>query len=142
MGYRSLVSYTIRFVDDFKDGTTDNRCKESFYTFLAEVKSKIPALSAWDKEESINKWLVIDEGKLQFNFYTPHGVKWYPDYEEVKMHEALWELAREFHNDNECIAGKFVIMGENTDDINEREFGDVDYDWLNISRQIICDWAD
>lgn len=137
MGYRSLVAYTIRFVGDH-----DEKNKQSFFTFLAEVKSKIPALSAWDKEESINKWLVIDEQKMQFNFHTPHDIKWYPDYPAVHAHEQLWELAREFGEDNDCIAGKFVILGENTDDINEREFGDADYDWLNISRQIICDWVD
>ena len=137
MGYRSLVAYTIRFVGD-----DDKKSEQSFHTFLAEAKSKIPALSAWDKEESINKWLVIDEQKMQFNFHTPHDIKWYPDYPAVRAHEQLWELAREFHEDNECIAGKFVIMGEETDDITERVLGDADYDWVNISRQIICDWVD
>lgn len=136
MGYRSLVAYTIRFVGD-----DDKRSEQSFHTFLCEAKEKIPALWA-GKEDSINEWLTIDMTKLRFNFHTPHDIKWYPDYDEVKAHERLWELAREFGEDNDCIAGKFVIMGEETDDITERVLGDADYDWVNISRQIICDWVD
>lgn len=135
MGYRSLVAYTIRFV-----GNDDKKSEQSFNTFLAEAKSKIPAL--WIEDEDwINKWLTIDMTKLQFNFHTPHDIKWYPDYADVKAHHELWELAREFHEDNETIVGQYIEIGENTDDITKKEFGDLEEDYISLSRKISCDWV-
>lgn len=136
MGYRSLVAYTIRFVGD-----DDKRSEQSFSTFLTEAKSKIPALWA-GKEGSINEWLEIDMVKWQFNFHTPYDIKWYPDYDEVKAHMALWDLAREFYEDNKCIVGQYIETGENDDDITKKEFGDVEEDYISLRRQIICDWVD
>ena len=136
MGYRSLVAYTIRFV-----GNDDKKSEQSFNTFLAEAKSKIPAL--WIEDEDwINKWLTIDMTKLQFNFHTPHDIKWYPDYADVKAHHELWDLAREFHEDNECIVGQYIEIGENADDITKKEFGDLEEDYISLRREIICDWVD
>jgi hypothetical protein len=136
MGYRSLVAYTIRFVGD-----EDVKNEQSFSTFLAEAKAKIPAV--WSgKEGSINEWLEIDMQKLQFNFYTRHDIKWYPDYDEVKAHMALWDLAREFNEDNPCIVGQYIEMGENEDDITKKEFGDLEEDYISLRRKIICDWVD
>jgi len=80
--------------------------------------------------------------KLQFNFHTPHDIKWYPDYADVKAHHELWELAREFHEDNETIVGQYIETGENEDDITKKEFGDVEEDYISLRRQIICDWVD
>jgi hypothetical protein len=136
MGYRSLVAYTIRFVGD-----DDKKSEQSFNTFLCEAKAKIPAL--WAGEEgSINEWLEIDMVKWQFNFHTPHDIKWYPDYDEVKAHMALWDLAREFNEDNPCIVGQYIETGENEDDITKKEFGDLEEDYISLRRQIICDWVD
>jgi hypothetical protein len=135
MGYRSLVAYTIRFVGD-----DDKKSEQSFNTFLCEAKSKIPAL--WAGEEgSINEWLEIDVSKWQFNFYTPHDIKWYPDYKDVQAHLALWALAFEFHEDNETIVGQYIEIGENTDDISKKEFGDLEEDYISLSRKISCDWV-
>jgi hypothetical protein len=136
MGYRSLVAYTIRFV-----GNDDKKSEQSFNTFLCEAKAKIPAL--WAGEEgSINEWLEIDMAKWQFNFHTPHDIKWYPDYAEVKAHEALWDLAREFNEDNETIVGQMFIVGEEADDINQRAFGELEDDYIRLNREITCDWLD
>jgi hypothetical protein len=136
MGYRSLVAYTIRFV-----GNDDKKSEQSFNTFLCEAKSKIPAL--WAGEEgSINEWLEINMVKWQFNFHTPHDIKWYPDYAEVKAHEALWDLAREFSEDNNTIVGQMFIVGEEADDINQRAFGDLEEDYIRLNREITCDWLD
>jgi hypothetical protein len=134
MGYRSLVAYTIRFVGD-----DDKKNEQSFNTFLCEAKAKIPELWAGEKD-SINEWLTIDMTKLQFNFHTPHDIKWYPDYADVKAHEQLWELAREFHEDNETIVGQMFIVGEEADDINQRAFGELEDDYISLSRKITCDW--
>ena len=136
MGYRSLVAYTIRFV-----GNDDKLSEQSFNTFLCEAKSKIPALWAGEKD-SINEWLEIDVSKWQFNFHTPHDIKWYPDYADVKAHMALWDLAREFHEDNECIVGQYIEIGENDDDITKKEFGDPEDDYISLRREITCDWFD
>lgn len=136
MGYRSLVAYTIRFVGD-----DDKKSEQSFNTFLCEAKAKIPAL--WAGEEgSINEWLEIDMAKWQFNFHTPHDIKWYPDYADVKAHEALWDLAREFNEDNNTIVGQMFIVGEEADDINQRAFGELEDDYIRLNREITCDWLD
>ena len=136
MGYRSLVAYTIRFVGDH-----DTQNEQSFSTFLAEAKSKIPALWAGGKD-SINEWLEINMEKWQFNFYTPYDIKWYPDYKEVKAHMALWDLAREFSEDSECfVVGQYIEIGENEDDVTKKEFGEPEEDYISLSRQIICDWV-
>jgi hypothetical protein len=136
MGYRSLVAYTIRFVGD-----DDKKSEQSFNTFLCEAKAKIPALWAGEKD-SINEWLTIDMTKLQFNFHTPHDIKWYPDYADVKAHEQLWELAREFNEDNNTIVGQMFIVGEEADDINQRAFGELEDDYIRLNREITCDWLD
>jgi hypothetical protein len=122
-------------------GNDDKKSEQSFNTFLCEAKAKIPALWAGG-EDSINEWLEIDMTKLQFNFYTPHDIKWYPDYADVKAHHELWELAREFHEDNETIVGQYIETGENEDDITKKEFGDLEEDYVSLRRQIICDWVD
>ena len=134
MGYRSLVAYTIRFV-----GNDDKKSEQSFNTFLCEAKAKIPALWA-GKEDSINEWLEIDVSKWQFNFHTPHSIKWYPDYDEVKAHMALWKLAKDFNEDNETIVGQYIETGENDDDITKKEFGYIEEDYISLSREISCDW--
>ena len=136
MGYRSLVAYTIRFV-----GNDDKKSEQSFNTFLCEAKAKIPALWAGG-EDSINEWLEIDMTKWQFNFHTPHDIKWYPDYADVKAHEALWDLAREFSEDNNTIVGQMFIVGEEADDINQRAFGELEDDYIRLNREITCDWLD
>jgi len=134
MGYRSLVAYTIRFV-----GNDDKKSEQSFNIFLCEAKAKIPALWA-GKEDSINEWLEIDVSKWQFNFHTPHSIKWYPDYDEVKAHMALWKLAKDFNEDNETIVGQYIETGENDDDITKKEFGYIEEDYISLSREISCDW--
>ena len=136
MGYRSLVAYTIRFV-----GNDDKKSEQSFNTFLCEAKAKIPALWAGE-EDSINEWLEIDMTKWQFNFHTPHDIKWYPDYDEVKAHMALWDLAREFNEDSECfVVGQYIEIGENEDDVTKKEFGDLEEDYIRLNREIVCDWV-
>jgi hypothetical protein len=70
-------------------------------------------------------------------------VKWYESYEDVQHHEALIELAAEWANDEDNhseIAYSFVRIGEETDDIDEKNGGDYDCDWLNVSRSIERDW--
>ena len=129
MGYRSDVAYTIRFMGD-----EDEKNRQSFYTFLAEAKSKDEYKIALDE-------VIIDEKRLRFNFECL-SVKWYDSFPEVQSHTKLFALGEEY-----CatlvvpIAGSFLRVGEDSSDIEENSFGDFDYDWLHVSRQINTDWS-
>ena len=121
MGYRSDVAYTIRFVSD-----DDTKNRQSFYTFLAEAKSKAATAACFTEETGQWSEFVVDEKQFRINFYA-EGVKWYESYEDVKCHEALVSLAKEWadESDNPEIGYKFVRIGEDDDDI---EFDDEDDD--------------
>jgi len=140
MGYRSDVAYTIRFNSDH-----DEENKQSFYTFIGEAKAKAATAGCFTEEQK--NWhggngFIVDEGRLRINF-SADNVKWYPDYDDVKCHEALIELASEWANDEDNhseIAYMFIRIGEQTDDIEERCGGDCDWDWVQVNRSIIRDW--
>ena len=148
MGYRSTVAYTIRFTPKYenKDSMTDemiSKAKASFYTFLAEAKVKHSG--AFAKEFGVK----VDEPNMAINFFAEY-VKWYEDYDDVKVHEGLLQLARSWAEDgdekngvagNTHIGGMFMRIGEEVDDVDESYFGEYDWEWMQLSRQIIVDWA-
>ena len=133
MGYRSDVAYTIRFVDDH-----DTNNSQSFYTFLAEAKTKPACAIALAEVE-------VDSARQRFTF-TAEEVKWYDSYPDVASHHALLELAGDwakqvFEGKLHCRIGSvFVRVGESTDDIEEIFAGDYGYDWISIERKISTDW--
>lgn len=134
MGYRSAVAYTIRFTSD------DTRAKQSFYTFIAEAKAKAATAGCFNDIEWAE--FEVDEGRFRINF-SADDVKWYPDYPDVKCHEALIELAAEWANDEDNhseIAYVFVRIGEENDDIEEKCGGDYDFEWIQVNRSISRDW--
>ena len=149
MGYRSTVAYTIRFtplVEPSKgfDSPTDeelNQCKASFNVFLAEAKVKCSG--AFNPDFGVE----VDEANLAINFLA-EGVKWYEDYEDVKAHESLMDLSKEwaeesdvpFKGGNKNIGGIFMRVGEEMDDLVEESWGEHDWEWMTMSRQIIVDW--
>lgn len=140
MGYRSDVAYTIRFRSD------DERAKQSFYTFIAEAKAKAATAPCFSEEQKNwhgeNNGFIVDEGRFRINF-SADGVKWYESYDDVKCHEALIELAKEWADDEDNqseIAYVFVRIGESVEDIEEREGGDADWDWVQVYRSISRDW--
>jgi hypothetical protein len=117
----------------------DTKNRQSFYTFLAEAKSKAAIAGCfnahWNEVE-------VDEVRLRINF-TADNVKWYEDYADVQCHEALIDLADEWANDgfnNSGIAYRFVRIGEEDDDIEQKEVGDCDYSWVQVCRSIERDW--
>jgi hypothetical protein len=140
MGYRSIVAYTIRFTPiyevEFKEGEEKAKCRESFYTFLAEAKVKYSG--AFDDED-----LKVDESNMAINFLV-ENVKWYEDYEDVMVHEDLLSLSKEWADEGETankhIGGIFIRIGEELDDIVREAWGEHDWEWLTIHRQIVCDW--
>jgi hypothetical protein len=147
MGYRSTVAYTIRFTPTTSnnvDSPTEEElkdCRASFYVFLAEAKVKHSG--AFAEEFGVE----VDEPNMAINFMA-EGVKWYEDYEDVKCHEALMSLSKEwaeetevpFKGGNKHIGGIFMRIGEELDDLTEEEWGEADWEWIQMSRQIIVDW--
>ncbi len=142
MGYRSTVAYTIRFVyykhPDKDDMVDKQECERSFFTFIAEAKSKETTALCFSDTECF----VVDEEKLQIRFFA-ENVKWYEDYEDVKCHECLMGLAREWADgdtSNPYIGGCFARVGEDTDDNVEEVWGQGDYQWVGINRSVYVDW--
>ena len=142
MGYRSTVAYSIRFIppreDDPEKGLSAEYCKATFYTFLAEAKAGEATAGAF-----LDESLKIDEDNLAIYFFAD-CVKWYEDYADVKCHEALMDLSKEWADDGDCsnayIGGCFARIGEEMDDNIEDVWGQGDYDWIAIHRSITCDW--
>ena len=138
MGYRSNVAYTIRFTGD-----DDKAIKQSFYCFLADAKVKFPSAIS-------DSCLKVDGANFALNFYAD-DVKWYEDFEDVKCHMALLQLAQDWAENtdekngevagNKHIGGIFVRVGENSDDITEECFGEYDWDWVRVHREVVCDWS-
>jgi hypothetical protein len=149
MGYRSDVAYTIRFVIQKSDEENlefnQQKCKDSFFTFIAEAKTNEDTLNCFNEQEFLNakekynQGFYLDEEDLTIKFCA-WSVKWYPDYLDVKCHDALIKLAQEWAVDNEYIGGVFVRIGEEPDDNEEFTFGNGDFDWLHMSRQVVGDW--
>lgn len=142
MGYRSTVAYTIRFTPQVHSSEllspTDEevkQCKESFYCFLAEAKVKHP--TCFSEEFGVD----VDEANMALNFLA-EDVKWYEDYEDVKAHTALQDLSKAWAEmENKHIGGIFMRIGEEMDDMVQEAWGEHDWDWMHLSRQIIVDWA-
>lgn len=147
MGYRSEVAYTIRFVCNQINATDEDRvkCKESFYTFLAEAKAKPETALCFSEEQPINKQesngegFFVDEENLSIKFFAYH-VKWYPDYSDVKCHEALMQLSKNWEDDNDYVGGAYARVGEDSEDIDEDWWGTGDSEWLYVTRAIAGDW--
>lgn len=143
MGYRSTVAYTIRFTPtppNNTDSPTDeevSKCRLSFYTFLAEAKVKHSGALT-------DSCMMIDEPNMALNFIAD-TVKWYETYEDVMVHEELISLSKEWADSdgdksNLNIGGLFMRIGEEMDDLVEEGWGEHDWDWLSIHREIVCDW--
>jgi hypothetical protein len=134
MGYRSDVAYTIRFVDDH-----DTNNSQSFYTFLAEAKTKPECAIALAEVK-------VDAKQQRFTF-TAENVKWYETYPDVMSHTALVDLAcswaKQAHEGElHCKIGvAFVRVGEDLSDIQEIFDGHHSYEWVQVERKINTDWS-
>ena len=146
MGYRSTVAYTIRSTATAQSNGSPTeeellQAKLSFNVFLAEAKSKLSG--AFSEDFGVT----VDMDNLAINFLV-EGVKWYEDYDDVKVHVALMDLCKEwveesdvpFKGRNKNLGGIFMRVGEEMDDLIEDCWGESDWEWMCISRQIIVDW--
>lgn len=145
MGYRSDVAYTIRFKDE-----------ASYRLFIAEAKAK-PETAGCFPPNDTGSWegCECDDKKWAINFYA-EDVKWYPSFPDVQMHEKLLSQAEEWDEGDTHVAIKdgdvevnlinhrlgyiFIRVGEEADDIEQRYGGDYEWDWMQVSRQIVMDW--
>jgi len=153
MPYTSDVAYTIRFIEQTSndsmilDYNEVKRCKESFYTFLAEAKSKAETRGCFDPtnrhniQDRHNQGFYLNEEKMTINFLV-YGVKWHTGYQDVKCHEALVDLAQEWSNDNDYIGGVFSRIGESPEDVEDFTFGCGEGDWQSVNRYLVCDWVE
>jgi hypothetical protein len=129
MGYRSTVAYKIAF-----------NMKEDFWGFIAEAKLDPDTALCFDDKEN-PKCFEVDEEKYEIRFLAEDW-KWYDEYPEVKCHEALWEKAEARCDEEQVeVDGAWCRIGEESDDNVERYFGDDPYEMVQISRQVIVDWA-
>jgi hypothetical protein len=130
MGYRSDVGYKIKFHD-----------KETMAVFLAEAKSKEEykeALEDVKNKATGREGLEIDEDRLQIVYFAT-GLKWYDEYSDVQSHEALIDLAREYHEAGESkVEYAFARIGEESEDVDSFASDD-GYELVWVSRQIIFD---
>ena len=144
MGYRSEVAYTIRFKDE-----------ASYRLFIAEAKAKPETAGCFKSDEASVDECECDDARLAITFYADQ-VKWYPSYPEVVMHEKLLSQAEEWIDGDIHVATKdgdvevnliehrlgfiYIRIGEESNDIEERYGGDYEWDWMQVSRQIVMDW--
>ena len=111
--------------------------------FIAEAKSREDTRLAFEQEEDgvDDENLRQIEGALELRFECRHW-KWYSEFEAVKAHEEIINLARGY-SEREDAEGKvvgdvgyaFARIGEDMDDMDI--FGSDDYyDLLDIERSI------
>lgn len=129
MGYRSDVAYKIRF-----DKADD------FWGFIAEAKLD-PDTATCFSEEEWGDYFEVDEQHHAIEFLCS-DVKWYEEYEEVACHMNLWKKARDRCDEHSVeVDGAYCRIGEESDDVDERYFGNDPWDMVRISRQVVVDWA-
>lgn len=128
MGYRSEVAYKIAF-----------NMKEDFWGFIAEAKLDPETSLCFDEDSWGKEYFEVDEEKYEIRFLAD-SVKWYDEYPEVKCHQALWDKAEERDEEGIEVDGAWCRIGEESDDVDERYFGNDPYEMVRVSRQIVVDW--
>jgi hypothetical protein len=116
MGYRSTVTYAI----------------------YAPEKVLMAKLAAWrltgEHAQALAECSIgTDEGDGYITFEV-NDVKWYASYEDVAIHERLWEAL----DQDGAFTGAFVRFGEDDNDIEYRTFGDGE-PLLRVTREIETD---
>lgn len=120
MGYRSEVAWVLRFKDtnQMRDYINLLRYKrdEHINTALEEIKQST------DPEPIL--------------FFSDDLLKWYDDYEDVRAHHFIMDHAYELYGDD--VGWRFIRIGEESDDIEEKYDGNVDdmWDYIYVSRSI------
>jgi len=121
MGYRSQVAGCIS-VD--REERHDEQGKSYSYYDKAKFKAMIGfiKLSRFYEVWIVHNPETPDAFGWRDGAFILYGAdwKWYPDYDDVKAWNELWESMQ----DIEGISGYFCRVGEQANDIEEMEFGD------------------
>ena len=147
MGYRSEVGYVIAFQNniDWTDEASDKdktmTGRDVFNTFLAEAKSHPETKQCFEDIDADT--YEVNEVEMYIKGHWS-DVKWYDDYDDVKCHHKLMEMASEYINsqrDNTnikftTISYGFVRIGEENDDIETEYDGDEGWDLVYPVRKI------
>ena len=119
MGYRSDVAYCLSFEDESK--------RDAFHELVRLRKDEM--------SKQLEQYCAIDDA-MPWITCQIKDVKWYDSFEDVQAHEAMLRLCVECGG-----AYKFVRIGENYDDVEEREESDTDveipWDAFYVERSII-----
>lgn len=107
-----------------------------------DVDSQLAALRITSPDPKILEWIkefdrITEEDQLTLR-YEGQDVKWYPDYGDVQGIESVWQHFSELEGveDVPVFVGKFLRVGEDDNDNEERSFGEDPYDLAEISRTI------
>ena len=128
MGYRSDVAYRLEFHNE-----------EQWNVFLIEAKAKPETRLCFEDED-----LKVDYENHAITLVAC-GVKWYSDYPDVSCHDKLLELCDAYNErfeetDGYVCSYLFRRVGESEDDIETRDGGDADYDWIELQRSLLVNW--
>ena len=121
MGYRSqlagCISVDVVRREDEKGSHYFDYDRAKFKEMIGFIK-----LSRFYELWQINNTADADSFGWQDGKFILYGNdwKWYPDYDDVKAWNELWEQMQSI----EGISGYFVRVGEENDDIEEMQFGD------------------
>jgi hypothetical protein len=148
MGYRSEVAYGIK-VHDIKwgdDATEEDKKISSdgiFLLMLTEMQQDELAGKCFDDTHEINQYLTINKENRTIVFTPDDTLKWYDDYEDVKAHERVYQIAEEYTEHyldkikhKNPVSCAFIRIGEDIDDIEERGSGNDPWSIMNITRGI------
>jgi hypothetical protein len=131
MGYESDVAYVIA------------GAKDDVLAFLTVCRLNHPEVKLALEECTVGN---MSNGEDLFIGFQVSGLKWYPDYPEVKTHLDLWALAESFQAEWAVLdhstgtghmisplAGQYCELGED-DEKREESFGDDSYDLWDYVR--------
>ncbi len=122
MGYYSEVAFAIRGK------------KEDVIPVLVTYRNK--GLIAKD---ALDECTYHEAAGIVTILYHNESTKWYDDFDEVKALKDLYDLFSNIDDDperDEKFEGKFIRIGEETEDVHENEFGAEPWDMLGYSRLI------
>ena len=117
MGYRSEVGYVIIFKE-----------REVYDQFKVQYKLDDKFKHCWEDEANEN----MSSPTLEFNDdkcfvrFEAYDVKWYDDYPDVICHTDLLDLASEYDEKYKGVEWRFVRIGEEEGDIEDRVGGTPD----------------
>jgi len=106
MGYRSDVFYAVGWPNP-------EHAKEVLAVYALDQRVQ--------DHEVYKDWEMYDEGGPLIMLYYYEWIKWYESYEDVQGLQRLEQLAEQFWQERKFpYACKFVRIGDETDDIEER----------------------